>query len=464
MQRYITRMIGGLMCLSVLFAVEIHAQMPNTLSNEDKVFGLSQCWQEANFNFVYMEKVDRRAWDSLYRSMIREVQLTRDDYEYYRDLQRFYAFLKDGHTAVIPPQAVDTTTFVSMFGDHRIVLGAIEGKPVVTAVNPPIRDEVPIGSEVVEVNGLSADEYLQKYVSPYISSSTDYVLRDQSIRNMLEGTRGQKFDIRIKTPGGKYRSLSLVHEKTPSLDLYPPAKQGDLLTLKWYKHDIAYVALNSFGAPRIDTLFVEKLPELYKAKGLILDLRNNGGGSTGIGLEILQYLTNDTLLYGSRTSSRLLIPAFRAWGKSVKPADTVGNPWSTKSYLQYLGKSYYAFDYSPSTVRLDAKRLVVPTAILIGHGTASAAEDFLIYADHQKHMVKIGENSFGSTGQPYLFDLPGGGWARVCTKKDTYPDGREFVGVGVKPDIEVRQSVQDFIDQRDPVLERALDYVEGKIR
>jgi C-terminal processing protease CtpA/Prc len=39
----------------------------------------------------------------------------------------------------------------------------------------------------------------------------------------------------------------------------------------------------------------------------------------------------------------------------------------------------------------------------------------------------------------------------VCTKKDTYPDGREFVGYGIQPDIEVKATVQDFIDQKDPV-------------
>jgi C-terminal processing protease CtpA/Prc len=104
----------------------------------------------------------------------------------------------------------------------------------------------------------------------------------------------------------------------------------------------------------------------------------------------------------------------------------------------------------------------VPTVLLLGHNTASAAEDFLILADNQKHMTKIGAHSFGSTGQPYLFDLPGGGLARVCTKKDTYPDGREFVGYGIKPDIEVKQTLDDYIQKRDPVLQKALEYLKTK--
>jgi C-terminal processing protease CtpA/Prc len=124
----------------------------------------------------------------------------------------------------------------------------------------------------------------------------------------------------------------------------------------------------------------------------------------------------------------------------VEAKDTVTSERHKKAYLSYNDKLMYHFDYNPDTIEIDVKRIVVPTTLLIGHNTASAAEDFLIYADNQKHMTKIGENSFGSTGQPLFIELPGGGYARICTKKDTYPNGREFVGFGVKPDIIVKNT------------------------
>ncbi len=102
---------------------------------------------------------------------------------------------------------------------------------------------------------------------------------------------------------------------------------------------------------------------------------------------------------------------------------------------------------------------IAPTTILVGNGTASAAEDFLIYADNQKHMTKIGEPTYGSTGQPLLFELPNGGIARVCTKKDTYSDGKEFVGVGIQPDIQVTKRLSDYIENKDPALEKAIGYL-----
>jgi C-terminal processing protease CtpA/Prc len=71
----------------------------------------------------------------------------------------------------------------------------------------------------------------------------------------------------------------------------------------------------------------------------------------------------------------------------------------------------------------------------------------------------VGEPTGGSTGQPLMFKLPGGGAARVCTKRDTYPDGKDFVGVGVQPQVLVRPTIADFRAGRDTVLEAALDFL-----
>ncbi len=59
--------------------------------------------------------------------------------------------------------------------------------------------------------------------------------------------------------------------------------------------------------------------------------------------------------------------------------------------------------------------------------------------------------------------MPGGGFARVCTKKDTYANGKEFVGVGILPDLEVKKSLIDYLENNDPVLEAAVKYLEKAV-
>jgi C-terminal processing protease CtpA/Prc len=55
-----------------------------------------------------------------------------------------------------------------------------------------------------------------------------------------------------------------------------------------------------------------------------------------------------------------------------------------------------------------------------------------------------------------MFQLPGGGRVGICSKRDWMADGREFVGVGIQPDLTVAPTVQDVRAGRDPVMEVAL--------
>jgi carboxyl-terminal processing protease len=105
---------------------------------------------------------------------------------------------------------------------------------------------------------------------------------------------------------------------------------------------------------------------------------------------------------------------------------------------------------------LDEVRLLVPIVVLHGPGAASAAEDFLVAIDAIPHVTTVGQPTFGSTGQPFSFPLPGGSSARICTKRDTYPAGREFVSIGIQPQVVVQPTVEDVRAGRDPALERAV--------
>lgn len=443
----------------ILCALPLFSQIPNTISKEEKVFGLSKFWQEVNYNFVYLNKVDRNEWDSMYKQLISEVQETENDYEYYRLLQKFCAFLKDGHTNVNFPKEIQDNILNTYFGEYRLFLSNIEGKAILTRVNASKKEELPIGTEIIKVNGLPTREYLEQNVIPYISSSTDFIREDWGIQRMLQGYVGTTYELEMQLPNGNIKTLKLTHSKTEEKEVFPPDEKSELLDFKWINKDIVYISLNSFQEWEIVNLFTDKLPELKKAKKLIIDLRKNGGGDSNIARETIKYLTKDTIIYGSKTQSRLHIPTYKAWGKWAKETDTLNNPRSKQSYLSFRDEYYYDFPYSPYPLNFEFERVVIPTVLLIGHNTASAAEDFLIYADNQKHMTKIGEPTFGSTGQPMYFELLGNDMARICTKKDMYPDGKEFVGYGIQPNIEVEKTLTDYLENKDPVLAKAVEFL-----
>lgn len=453
----------NLLILLLLFVMSsLQAQLSNTISVADKIYGLSSFWQEVNYNFVYLNERDTALWNATYKKLLIDVQNTQSDYEYYRLLQKFCALLKDGHTNVYFPDEIEKQLNINDFGAYQIFLTHIEGKAIITRVNASKKNEVPVGSEIIKVNGIDTQKYMDEYVIPYISSSTEHILRDWAVQWLLEAPWGTGFEITLKLPNNQLKTLTLTAEPSKEEDLFPPFKNLELMTFKWLENSTAYVAINSFNNPKIRDLFLERIPELQKAKHLIIDLRNNGGGNSYHALSILDFLTHDNVIQLAKSSTRQHLAAYKAWGENVKAGDTLNNDWAKKSYLAYTNSLMYDIPNGQYNVRSEVPKVVIPTVVLMGHNTASAAEDFLIYTVDQKHITKIGEPSFGSTGMPMTLSLPRGGEARICTKKDTYPNGEPFVGVGIAPDILVTRTVQDFLKDKDFVLEKAIAFLKQK--
>ena len=100
-----------------------------------------------------------------------------------------------------------------------------------------------------------------------------------------------------------------------------------------------------------------------------------------------------------------------------------------------------------------------PIVLLADESTFSCAEDFCVDFLTMKRGVIAGAKTAGSSGNPLMVKLPGGGVALVCTKQDLFPDGREYVGFGIKPDIEIKPTIKDIIQNIDPVLEVAINRV-----
>lgn len=454
----------------VLVDLNASAQISNTISSADKVFGLSKFWQEVNYNFVYFNKINRKSWDSAYKALIPQVQATQNDYEYYRLLKKFCALLKDGHTEIFPPGMKGLDFMNNVFGDYLIVLTRVDDKVIVKRTWKKDAERFPLGSEVIEVNGLPTEKYIQDSIAPYISSSTDYVRDDIASGILLLGLPGSTFTIKLKKPDGEEAVYSLTHAKTkdsifyPRLGFYPDEKERSPLEWKALPNSIAYVALNSFEKEsKADSIFESLLPSLEKFKGIIIDLRYNGGGDDGVAFNILRHFIKDSAIIGESSVTRTYDPYLKAIGRYVDLADTAGDKNRQEAWLLYNGHAVYN---EPGTwhskIGKNIQRLSVPTVILTGHNTESAAEDFLIGADSQKNIVRVGQSTNGSSGMPYRFDLPGGGSARICIIKDMYPDGREFVGKGIQPDIRVTPTVKDYIEGKDVVLEAALNYLKIK--
>lgn len=394
--------------------------------------------------------------------MINRVLNSKNDYEYYRELSFFMASLKDGHTLVW--RYPNVNRYTTVYKGYYVDFGRIEGKIIVTRINTSKKDSIPLGSELLEVNGLSPEEYLSKFVIPYISASTDQSRNEQAAFFIFDGLAGMEYSIKIKTPNNEIIALKLVHgrlgEKFPPSTI-PEIIKRDPVEFKWLDNRIAYLALNSLEDSMILNAFKKLLPELYKAEKLIIDMRENSGGNSEIGDEILKYLCNDKYLLIHNSRSRMHIAHAKRNGAYISANDTIGSEWKEEAFLDYHNMRYTTDEYEPKLNDLKAKRIIVPTLVLIGHKTVSAAEDFLVPLRNIKHIKTMGEITAGSAGTPYEIPLPGSS-AYICVLQSYYPDGKKFVGVGITPDIEVKRTILGIINMQDEVLNRAIQYLNQK--
>lgn len=477
-------LLSALLILNVLFAAaQQKAQTSNILTEEQKIYGLSKFWHEVRENFVFINQVGIEKWDSIYQSYIPLARQTTNDWEYYKLLQHFCAHTNDGHTGIMRPPIELTQTEArkpgevflperdGMFEEGVLLLMKVAGKASVIRVNKNLGKEIPAGSQVHTVNNLPVEEYINRYTLPYVNQSTDHIRANMAVRSIVNGVYGDTLRLGYTKPDGKEGNIKLTFGGTSrnaseGEDLFyiPTNPSGELVSLEWQDNNIALIKLNSFSNKKIVDDFKQILPKLQKAKGLIIDLRFNGGGDTYNGVRILQYFVPDDVLYGMHSRSRMTIPSYKAWGNYMAAKDTINSAHAKKSYLAAHNELYHDFGVDTFKVEIDNKeKLIIPTVILTNNYTASAAEDFLIYADKQKHMIRMGQKTFGSTGQPVNVPLVAGLGAYICTKEDTYTDGRKFVGVGVLPHIEVTPTMDDYLKGKDVEVGKACEYIKEKL-
>ena len=453
------RTLCWILCVLVVFAGSASAaDSEGELTAEQKIAGLALVWQEANYNFAFFDLSPALDWDEEFEKAIPRVIATEDTFDYIREIQRFVALLGEAHTNVEPGKV-----FRARYGGHpALELEEIERRAVVVNASRELAAEVPVGSVILAVDGVPVDRYLDDRVFPFMSASTEHYLWRQSIRGhtwrsvgLLMGEVDSTVEIAFETPDGETRRTSIRRlARTAEIGwTHPPRRDREVLEFEALEGGILYFALNTFNDKEVVARFEEHLEELATARAVVLDIRNNGGGSSRNGWNIGRHFS-ETPLEVSHWKTRTQTAAFKAWGRfsddPERKAHAAMNAWYEPAEFGSVDPPERSFN--------------IPVAVLMGSSTYSAAEDFLAYMRANPNCVFVGGPSAGSTGQPLSFKIPGGAWVGITSKRDTMPDGTEFVGIGVVPDIEVQQTVADFRAGRDPVLERALEALKGKLQ
>ena len=450
-------------CLVMCLMIPSVAQESSTkkeLSNEEKIYGLSLLWKEASYNFAHFDHILDIDWDKTYQEFIPKVLSTKSTEEYYKVLKQFYALLNHHHTLVFAPQEIREN-----YDEPKIKVVNIQRQAIIADVGVSLKDYIPIGSQIIKIDDVPINIYLKNNKFSYISHSTEDFLLEIGIIELLKGEKSTNVNITYVTPKNKTKEITLVrNSKDIEEKWFRSDNKKQRFKFKWLENDIVYMALNTFNDKRILSDFKEKLTELHNCKGLIIDLRNNGGGDSDIGYGILKHLIEKPIqTYTWKTRENISV--YKAWGRWTSELSTEALKnisEKRKEYLKhYNGIAFYE-GKSDTIYPVSDNKVIVPMVILTGN-TGSAAEDFLVAMDSIERAVFVGKTTAGCTGTPFMFDLPGGGMAMVTTTIQMYPNGRKNRN-GINPDIEVQPTVQDIIENKNPVLEKGISILNEKIK
>jgi len=271
----------------------------------------------------------------------------------------------------------------------------------------------PIDDTPASRAGIKAGDYIVKIDNTQVQGKS----LSEAVE-LMRGPVGSSIELTIRRRGEK---KALILEVTREIIEIKSVK-ADLLD-----KNIGYLRLTSFNensAQQIEKE-IKKLEKNKELKAYILDLRNNPGGLLSQAITISDFFLEN------------------------------GEIVSTKSRKSSENRKWFA----KKGDIINGKTLIV----LINYGSASASEIVAGALKDHKRAIILGENSYGKGSVQSIIPLKNKGAIRLTVAKYYLPSGKSISEVGVSPDIEIDEELDDFKikTETDNQLNYALKLLNG---
>ena len=300
----------------------------------------------------------------------------------------------DPHTAYMDPDETkefDKSLSGQIGGGIGAEIGLRNNKPTIIKPlenSPAQKAGVKAGEVIVKVNDeASSDWSVEKVVSK------------------IRGEVGTSVKLTLLS-GGQTREVSVVRQNIVS-----PAVESEI------DGEIGILKVNRFGDDTVSlsrkyaSEFVEK-----GVKKVILDLRNNPGGTVGAAQGLLGIWLDNQIAMTERRGSEI-----------VKTLRTTGTP--------ILGN--------------------MKTVVLINGNSASASEITAGALREYGKATLVGQKSYGKGSVQIVLGLPGGSQMKVTEARWYTPKGKNIDKTGIEPDVKVDLSAEDINNNLDTQMDKA---------
>lgn len=188
--------------------------------------------------------------------------------------------------------------------------------------------------------------------------------------------------------------------------------------------NIGYVYYGEFSSGIGDGNLDEILSYLAVCNGIIIDVRNNGGGNLTYATRFAARFTNEKVLTG---------------------------------YIQHkTGKGHSDFS-EPAAIYLEPSNSIrwqKKVALLTNRHSYSATNDFVNAMRYFPNVTVIGDKTGGGSGLPFSSELPNGWGVRFSASPHLDAD-KQQIEFGIDPDVKVDMSKEDEGKDLDTIIEEA---------
>ncbi|HZE73447.1 MAG TPA: S41 family peptidase [Pyrinomonadaceae bacterium] len=428
-------LLAGTICSLALFlsfqgprafsSSEVCCSTVSTDTREGRLAVFDSVWEtiEDRYYDPTFRGIDWKAPGIAYRQAAADAK---GGHELYQVLRRMLAALDDPHTRVYPPEQ-KFDWWKPRFVSAGLVVRQIEGVPTVVQVDPksdPAGAGIRAGDQIESVDGVPAWEAVQKKLGSQELANASKAARFHAVATLLEGEAGGPVRIKWKRKDGQIKAGTFPR-------YWAQRELGFQISRK---HNFLVIEIEGFTQGLVIELLRTLREKLRGARGVVLDLRRNGGGDADAMAEMAELFLGEGIDLGDFT-------------------DRAGTT------LPLITHAKSAFHYAPNTKEW------LPLVVLVSERTSSAAEILAAALQIQHRARVIGTPTCGCVlAIRSRYTLPDDGVLDVSEFDYRTAGGIRLEGRGVQPDAVILPQRRDLYAKQDRMLDVALDILNTSRR
>jgi carboxyl-terminal processing protease len=395
----------------------------STETREGRLAVFDDVWETIDERYYdpFFGGLDWNAVKPVYRQ---EAANARSGQDLYLVLRRMVGSLNDPHTRVYSPSE-KFDWWRPRFITAGFSLREIEGFPTVVHVDQKsaaAQAGIRPGDIIETIDSVPISSLIKQKLTHESVSNSLISTRLRAVASVMEGEPGSTVSVKWRNRGGKAKTEKLTRFWDQRIPTFQVREDGTYL----------YVEVQTFTQVLAFEVLRALKDKMKNTRGIVLDLRNNGGGD--------------------------------ADAMAAIAAVFLGDGFGLGRFTDRGGLSFELSTYSKLVLTADRFETQLPLIVLVSDRTSSAAEILAAALQAQGRAKVVGTETCGCVlAIRSRHNLPDEGVLDVSELDYKTRDGVRLERQGVRPDYFLVPQRQDFYAQRDRVKDFALNLLKKQM-